>query len=166
MTTAIRRTVLTFATLSVLGAGMAHAGYRMTAFGDTPGFAQIMAAEYAAASAMLETPFYNTDRYARFANRCVSELLSHEVEAAMQSCQRALSAAPADLHTTLTPSFHKRAEVLTHLYSNRGVVRAVSGDVFGAREDFERALELDEANDNARSNLELITAGDVARQSN
>lgn len=144
---------------------MAHAGYRMTAFGDTPGFAQIMAEDYAAASAKLEAPFYDSDRYARFANRCVSELLSHQVEAAMQSCQRALSVAPADLNTTLAPSLHKRAEVLTHLYSNRGVVRAVSGDVFGAREDFERALELDEANDNARSNLELISAGDLARQS-
>jgi Tfp pilus assembly protein PilF len=166
MNTAVRKTAIAFAALSILGAGAAHAGYRMTAFGDTPGFAQIMAEDYEAASAKLEAPFYDTDRYARFANRCVSELLSHEVDAAMQSCQRALSVAPADLMTSLTPSFHKRAEVLTHLYSNRGVVRAVSGDVFGAREDFERALELDEANDNARSNLELIAAGDVAQQAN
>jgi len=167
MTKTISKAVLTFAASSLLlGAGTAHAGYRMTAFGDTPGFAEIMAEDYEAAAVMLDTPSYYADRYARLANRCVSELLSHQVEAAMQSCQRALSVAPAGLNTTLAPSLLKRAQVLTHLYSNRGVVRAVSGDFFGAREDFERALELDEANDNARSNMELISAADLARQGN
>jgi len=165
MTKSIAKVAVTCAALSaVLGAGVAQAGYRMTAFGNTAGFEQIMSKQYEAAAAVLDAPFYDTDRYARLANRCVSELLLHEVDAAMATCQRALSVAPADLSTTLAPSYHKRAQVLTHLYSNRGVVRALSGDVFGAREDFERALQLDDSNENARSNLELLGAGDLARQ--
>jgi hypothetical protein len=78
---------------------------------------------------------YLSDRYARLANLCVSQLKSNQPEVALKTCDRAVAVAPGDLTSLLNPLFHKRAEVMTHLYSNRGVVRAVTGDAFGARED-------------------------------
>lgn len=153
--------VLAFATTF---AATAHAGYRMTAFGNTPGFQELMAEDYDGASHLLSVRSYVNDRYARLSNLCISQLKSHAPEDALDTCDRALVVAPGDLSSLVSPLLHQRAKILTHLYSNRGVVRAVTGDVFGARADFERALTLDADNDNARLNLEHISAADVARQ--
>jgi len=49
MTKSIAKVAVTCAALSaVLGAGVAQAGYRMTAFGNTAGFEQIMSKQYEA----------------------------------------------------------------------------------------------------------------------
>lgn len=150
--------------VSALGAASyASAGYEVTAFGNTAGYKQIMDQDYAAANEMLRMPNYDIYRYPALSNLCISRLKSHDVEGALASCDKAVNVAPTDLSSTLSPGYHKRSEVLTHLYSNRGVVRAVSGDLTGARDDFLRALELDESNAKARRNLELVSAGDVAQ---
>lgn len=154
-----------FLILPLLAVGLlpvAHAEYRVTAFGGTPGFAEIMAADYDGARDLLAARYTITDRYARYANLCVSLLKSGELDAALDNCERALSVAPADLTSAVLPMYHKRSQVLTHLYSNRGVVRAVSGDLSGARGDFERALRLDDGNANARRNLEVVSGTDLA----
>ncbi len=146
-------------------AGPAHAAYHLTAFDGTVGFDEIMAADYEGARAALERPSVDLDRYARHANLCVSRLMTGEIDAALGSCQRALDAAPAEFAYSLGPTFHrKRLAVLTDLYSNRGVVKAMSGDSYGARADFERALSLDGDNANARRNLEHLAAREVARR--
>lgn len=155
---------LACAGLSTFGlASSAMAGYEVTAFGATPGFEQIMEKDYEGASARLAMRSYEATRYATLANLCVSRLMSHDVEGALASCDKAVSVAPSDLTSSLAPMYHKRAEVMTHLYSNRGVVRAVSGDLSGARDDFARALELDDSNGKARRNLELISSVDLAQ---
>lgn len=151
-------------TIATTFAAAAHAGYRMTAFGNTSGFQEIMAEDYDGASHLLSVRSYVNDRYARLSNLCVSQLKSNAPEDALDTCDRALMVAPGDLSSLVGPMLYKRAKILTHLYSNRGVVRAVIGDVFGARADFERALTLDADNDNARLNLERISAADLARQ--
>lgn len=143
----------------------ASAGYHVTAFGNTPGFEKIMAEDYKGANTLLAAPIYLQSKYARLANLCVAQLKSEEVEAALGSCNRALSTAPAELRSSLVSLNHKRAEVMTHLYSNRGVVRAIKGDVFGARSDFERAVALDGDNDNARRNLEYVANSELAQRS-
>lgn len=145
-------------------AGTAQAGYRMTAFGNVPGFEEIMAENYDRASALLQAGRFEASRYARLANLCVSQLLSYETEEAMRACERALTAAPAELRSALAPSPLRRAGVMTHLYSNRGVVKAVNGDLLGARADFERALALDAGNANARLNLEYTSGRELAQQ--
>lgn len=147
---------------SLLAAASASAGYRMTAFGGTLGFDAIMSEDYDSASELLDSRHAAFDSYARHANLCVSLLKSEDVGGAMASCQRALSVAPTEFASSLLPDTGRRTAVMTHLYSNRGVVRAIAGDVFGARADFERALSLDADNANARTNLEYVSASDVA----
>tara|TARA_Y100001933_G_scaffold183876_1_gene182709 strand:+ start:13324 stop:13827 length:504 start_codon:yes stop_codon:yes gene_type:complete len=166
--TASRKSATTaaLALTALLAVGSAHAGYRMTAFGDTLGFEEIMSENYDAASELLDSRRAELNRYARHANLCVSLLKSKDVDGAMESCQRALSVAPTDLNSSLLMGTGKRTAIMTHLYSNRGVVRAVAGDVFGARADFERALSLDEDNANARANLEVISASGIAGTAN
>jgi tetratricopeptide (TPR) repeat protein len=141
----------------------ALAEYRLTAFGGAPGFKQIMAEDYASASERLKWRSYDSHRYARYANLCVSQAMSSELEAALADCDRAVSVAPADLSAGLSPTYYRRSSVLTHLYSNRGVVRALNGDRFGAREDFERALELDDTNVNAQTNLNHVSSNGLAQ---
>jgi Tfp pilus assembly protein PilF len=156
---------------ALLAVGTANAGFRMTAFGDTLGFDEIMSGDYDAASEILDSRYAELNRYARHANLCVSLLKSKDVDRAMMSCQRALNVAPTnvaptDLSSSLMPGAGKRMAIMTHLYSNRGVVRAVAGDAFGARADFERALALDADNANARMNLEYISVSEVAQTGN
>ncbi len=141
----------------------ASAGYEVTAFGNAIGYKQIMDKDYAAANQLLRMPSYDVYRYPTLSNLCISRLKSHDVEGALASCDKAVNVAPTDLSSALSAGYNKRSEVLTHLYSNRGVVRAVSGDLAGARDDFLRALELDETNTKAQRNLELVSAGDVAQ---
>jgi len=143
----------------------ASAGYHVTAFGNTPGFDKIMAEDYSSANALLAAPMYTPSQYARLANLCIAQLKSKDVDAALGSCNRALSTAPAELRSSLVSLNHKRAEVMTHLYSNRGVVRAIKGDTYGARSDFERAVALDGGNDNARRNLEYVANSELAQRS-
>lgn len=142
----------------------AHAEWRVTAFGDSPGFEQIMAADYRGAATMLATRDAGLARYARHANLCVARLKLARTDEAVRSCERALSAVPGAM-SSLVPSYRRRSEILTHLYSNRGVVRAVRGDLFGARADFEYALRLDADNVNARRNLEEVAGQEVALRS-
>lgn len=40
---------------------VAHASYRVTAFSETPGFEQIMAADYASASTLLDGHSYDVE---------------------------------------------------------------------------------------------------------
>lgn len=143
----------------------AHAAYHVTAFENSLGYAQIESEDYAAASSMLRRATVADQRYAVATNLCVSQVKADDLAAAMASCERAVRAAPVDLGTTVSPSPRRRAEIMTHLYSNRGVVKALSGDHFGARDDFERALSLDPDNANARRNLDVVSAADVASQS-
>lgn len=150
-----------------LGAALAapaHAAYHVTAFKNALGYTQIENEEYAAASSMLRLATVADQRYAIATNLCVSQVKADDLSAAMMSCERAVRAAPVDLGTTLAPSPRKRAEVMTHLYSNRGVVKALSGDAFGARADFERALSLDPENANARRNLDVVSSSGLASQ--
>lgn len=159
----IRRLAAT-SVVALVATAPAHGAYRVTAFDNSPGFDKIMAADYTAAQHEIERAAQSYQRYARHANRCVTLLKSADVDAALASCERALDVAPVDLASSLVPLYHRRAEVLTHLYSNRGVVKAVNGDYYGARADFERALSLDPENVNAKANLEQIAASEVAQR--
>lgn len=142
----------------------AHAGYHVTAFGDAAGFDEIMAADYRAADAALNAPRYERFGFAVHSNRCVAELKMNERGEALSSCERAVVTAPNDLGSVPPRAARKRL-VLAHLYSNRGVARAVNGDMYGAREDFERALSLDPGNANARRNLQKAGELELAQRS-
>jgi Flp pilus assembly protein TadD len=146
----------------VLFASSALANYHVTAFGNSPGFKQIMSEDYANASVLLDSSVYSTNEYARLANLCVAQLKTKDVDAALKSCDRALSLAPAELRSSLVARTRKVSAVMTHLYSNRGVVRAVNGDLYGARADFEQAVALDDENSNARRNLEYVASHELA----
>lgn len=153
---------LTTALVGVAFSSAAAAGLQVTAFGGTPGFDQLMAKEYQNAAVVLQMPNYDANRFARHANLCVSKLMTNDLEGARSSCDRALRTAPEDLSSSLVPLYHRRSEVMTHLYCNRGVVRVLQGDMAGATADFEHALRLDSSNEKARLNLEYIAANDVA----
>lgn len=154
------------AVIGAVAAVPAHAAYRVTAFENALGYDRIAAEQYTEAASRLSSAGYADQRYAVMTNLCVSQLKTEAVREALGSCERALRAASVDLASPLMTSARRRADLLTHLYSNRGVVKAVAGDLYGARADFEQALMLDPNNANARSNLDRVAASEVAQQSN
>jgi Flp pilus assembly protein TadD len=162
--TAIGRTLLpalvTAGALS-LTAGSASAEYRVAAFADAPGYREIQQADYKGAAAVALMYESGAD-YAVHANRCVGLLKSNDLNAALTSCNRALRGVSANSWQPLLSRLDDVRSKRAVLYSNRGVVLAMQGRVTDARDDFERALALDEENANARSNLSVLNAREVS----
>lgn len=96
------------------------------AAGDAPGSAQIEAGQIDTAIEILSEELESAigpTRLAVLQNLCVAYAMKREYDTATRYCDRAAA--------------HKEANAET--FNNRGVVRAVTGDHRGAKQDFERA---------------------------
>jgi hypothetical protein len=94
-------------------------------------------------------------------NLCVAYTMTMEFEKAEQACDAALSArsrvhGSAQWYTTI-PMRNKLRDKAVAL-SNRGVLRAVSGDAKGAREDFTQSLDIAVLTTAAGDNLARLDA--------
>lgn len=88
-------------------------------------------------------------------NLCVAYAKSKAVTEAFAACEAALNVrrtvtAPTYLYSTVIAKKQRDRAIAL---SNRGVLRAVTGDVDGARADFEESLELYSTFDAAEANL-------------
>jgi tetratricopeptide (TPR) repeat protein len=144
-----------------MSAGAARAEYRVAAFKNAPGYQQIIKEDYTGATGATMVHDYAGD-YGAYANRCVSQLLSDELNSALSSCNRALRAAPSNGWQPFVSRLAGQRSNRAALYSNRGVVLALQGRLLEARDDFEKALSLDADNTNALSNLKNLAASDVS----
>jgi|GEM_PF-6452411 len=138
----------------------AAADYRVSAYKATPGFVQIMNEQYSKAVEIASTRTQVAPQYALAANRCVSELMSSDLDAALESCNEAIS----HLSAYSSPIFNRtdRDASASELLSNRGVVLAILGDLGAAESDFTAAVKLDAANVNAEQNLTYLRSKQVA----
>lgn len=149
--------VLLAATLQFPSTQLARAddsqpGFVMTVIADRARGDQVMSGDYVAAIAGITSPkARHWDSFAVSNNLCVAYTKLNDLASADQACADAL------LTSRETPgewngSQRKRGDRAVAL-SNRGVIRAVSGDAEGARSDFERARELNEGLAAAAQNL-------------
>ena len=113
--------------------------------------AMTLAAEYASLIGAARRPDYVVAN-----NSCVERLVAGDLAAARSDCDAALAAAPDRLALRAAGR-----RFLADLHANRGVVRALQGEVAGAEADFRRALELDADHDDAEANLARLL-GEIA----
>ncbi len=140
--------------LSVMAASSASAEYRVTVFGHTAGYSDLLSKDAATAASYLKKRSASKMNYLELNNLCVTEILLKEFEAAVASCGSALSKAS----TSYDLSVRVEKTVKASIYSNMAVAKAMSGDVISAKVDLETALSLNARDKNANSNYGVIAA--------
>lgn len=144
---------------SMLAAGSAAAEYRVTAFGDAIAYKALISMDVDSAKSAFYTKDLTKLDFVAANNLCVTQILSKELSAAIETCSMALE--KVDLDFELTSVLEKEAKA--SIYSNLAVAKAMSGDYTGASADLERALELNGRDRNATVNYSQISANlDVA----
>lgn len=149
--------------LCLIGAE-AFAEYRVSAYADSPGYEQIINADYAAASQAIPSYSPGAPAFALSTNRCVSEILSEALDDALASCNRALRKMPKQLIPLGAQSMKDRNATRSDLLSNRGVVLALKGEFVEAEADFALAVKLDEGNANASKNLAFLQTMKISQR--
>ena len=133
----------------------AHAGFRVAAYQDTLGYAQIADTDYQAAQQRTAPRHRWAQRYTVSSNRCIAQLMADQAQAALESCTEALANVPAVSSQTF-PLRSRRAALATIL-SNRGVVHMALGEPEQAERDFQRAARLDNQHELPRFNLRYLS---------
>ena len=124
-------------------AARAAAGYEMESYLDSPGGMEVAAGDYATAITKARSAAARMDSTAALVgatNLCVAYTVTGELEPAAAACERALTLARS---ADASPGMRRTASTATaKALTNRGVLRAVSGDVARAAADFRKAAEL------------------------
>ncbi len=119
-------------------------GYQMAAVIDRARGGAVMAGDYSEAIAKLGDS--SRMGFESSTNLCVAYTMTGELDNANRACTAALA---------LSERSNIRRDIAVAL-SNLGVVKAVKGDLSGARRDFTRALELKSDLRQAGENLERL----------
>lgn len=132
--------------LIVLAGPLVHAAekmpaYVMTVIADKAQGEQVVSGEYREAIAAITSPHKrHKDAFAVSNNLCVAYTKSNDLAKANQSCAEALRMSKYKIGQWYEVARMRNDQALA--LSNRGVIRAISGDEDGARKDFEQAIKL------------------------
>ncbi|MEL6871059.1 MAG: hypothetical protein AAFO81_14760 [Pseudomonadota bacterium] len=116
---------------------------------------EILAGDYAGAADLLsEGDKLDGDAFSKANNLCVALTLGGQIDDAERQCNEAL------YHSRIhRRSIESRVDVVRFravALSNRGVLKAISGDLDGAEQDFEQAAKISSRLQNAALNLEHL----------
>jgi tetratricopeptide (TPR) repeat protein len=126
------------------------AGYQMAAVIDRAHGNVVLSGDYG--KAIEDLGSRNRRHFESSTNLCVAYTMSGDLERADIECAAALE---------LSEKSAVRRDIAVAL-SNRGVVKAVSGDLNGARRDFSRALEINADLRQASDNLQILRESDAS----
>ncbi|HEY5565755.1 MAG TPA: hypothetical protein VIM81_00735 [Gammaproteobacteria bacterium] len=161
--TTLLSTVVGVTALSIVSAASAES-LEMSSYSNSPGGKEIEARDFDAAIAAATRPsrgFDSEEALIASTNLCVAYTVTRELDAAETACAEALTlAVRADrVPGTRIPKSEARARALT----NRGVLRALTGDSLGAAADFRQADRLSRAWDAPSRNLEYLESSPAHR---
>ena len=160
MLTQLRGTALILALLAATASQAAgNTGFRLIAFEDKAQGELVVNGEYAEAIAKLVPQSRSRSEFARHNNLCVAYTKTAELDKAISACDKAVSMRDntrAGAATYLNLEQIREARDKAIALSNRGVVRAISGDISGAALDFEESLRLHGRLSEPQQNLKLL----------
>jgi hypothetical protein len=161
-----RPLVFTFvlSTLLAPAAPSSAAPYEMSAYTDRPGGPEVMVGAYDAAVAAAARPILSRDWASALVastNLCVAHTMNRSFPEAYAACAEALRLA---VRADERPYSLIRARAATaKALSNRGVLRAISGDAIGAARDFRKAARLSSARGAPARNLAKLESSPAYR---
>ncbi len=144
-----------FAVLAAFAGGTSAAehdasAYRMAVLVDGAYGEDLVAGDYEQAIEELDA---DSGRFAAVNNLCVAYIMASDAGNARVACERAVAKSEKRLRHSdswLRQAYKRDAAIAL---SNRGVVLALSGDLAGAQEDFERALKFRSRLEEPEANL-------------
>lgn len=144
--------LLLAASMQLANADTPQPSYVMTVISDEAEGQKMIAGDYAEAIAAITTPKGRPrTSFSVNNNLCVAYTKTNDLSSAEAACADALRASRV-VFNVWYESPRKRGDHAVAL-SNRGVIRAISGDVDGARSDFEQARKLNDNLAAAADNL-------------
>ena len=139
--------------------------YEMAVFSDGNHGIKILSGKYDQAIDKINAKNSAADSLHAQTNLCVAYTKAGKLDAAEKACDEAVIAAKS-LKKASSPSFigtspaQTRARYVAIALSNRGVVRAVQGDLEAARKDFDAALAENAGISSVQANLERLNTED------
>lgn len=122
-------------------AAEAQSPYVMTVIADMAQGEQVVSGQYEDAIAAITSPkSQNRDSFAASNNLCVAYTKMNDLAKATAACADALQVSKNTFGPWYDASRMRSDRALA--LSNRGVIRAITGDDSGARQDFELAIKL------------------------
>ena len=127
-----------------------RSGLQMAAVADRAKGRVVLAGRYG--EAISDLGDRSGRRFEARTNLCVAYTMTGELDKADAQCNAALALSRKD-------DVHRDIAVAL---SNRGVLKAIRGDLSGARDDFRRALDFERDLRQATENLDLLTRSGAA----
>lgn len=140
--------------------------YEMAVFTDAEQGSKILSGKYDQAIEKFNARSRPADSFHAQTNLCVAYAKSGNIKAAEEACDEAVVAAKSlkKVRATTTyggPSSSQiRARYVAIALSNRGVVKAVQGDLEAAKQDFEAAMAQRSRISTIEANLDRLNAED------
>lgn len=135
--------------------------FEMAVYSDAPQGMKILSGKYDQAISKINTKPSSADRVHVKTNLCVAYVKAGNIDAADTACEEAVVAAES-MNKVRTSSFigqssaKVRARYLAVALSNRGVVKAVRGDLEAAKLDFGAALAQRSGVSSVETNIEQL----------
>jgi hypothetical protein len=145
-------------------AGVTYAGdsaYQLTAIADDAKGKYVVDGEYGTAIEKLESQ--DVKHFAAETNLCVAYTISGDDAAAKGACDNALTLIVEGKGNRSVRVYGNYRRSLALALSNRGVFRALTGDLQGAKLDLTRAVDLHSNLRQAKANLLRLEASDDVR---
>jgi tetratricopeptide (TPR) repeat protein len=143
--------------------------YEMAVYADSAHGQNILSGRFDQAIDKIRPKTHGTDALLAQTNLCVAFAKSGDIEAADKACDKAVVLAKSLRKVRRTDfrnetSAQIRARYVAVALSNRGVVKAVQGDLEAARKDFDAALAQEARMPSIHNNIERlsIAANDAA----
>lgn len=147
-------TILLLVSASALAEQASPSAYQMAVIKDEAYGRVLLSGDYGQGIAKISS--YSSKRAKTFAvknNLCVAYTLTRKFEHAGPACEAALAISEQYARYDYWPTSPYTSRDQALAYSNRGVLRAVTGDFDGARQDFEFAARVDTNRATAAANL-------------
>jgi tetratricopeptide (TPR) repeat protein len=141
--------------------------YTMTLFADEAQGSSILDGDYKHAIKKINAKLLSKDRFQVETNLCVAYTKSGDLEAAEEACEAAVVAAESGKSSRHVSSFDNvryvaQKKSVAIALSNRGVLKAVKGELDSARQDFDAAIDLRAGISAPKTNLERLNVAVAA----
>ena len=130
--------------------------YRLSAFADVLGYAQIKANDVIEAKDFMATKIKKKPDFLELNNFCVLGVLE-DFSAAIESCEAAIEMSTQSREI----GFSSKKKALASIHSNLAIAKALSGDLEGAEYELEVALTLNSRDTNVKINIEWLETSNL-----
>ena len=130
----------------------ANEEYRLSAFADVLGYAQIKSKDIASAKEFMSVRSQKKLDFLELNNLCVLGVLVEDFNAAIDTCEVAIEKSGKSREI----GFSSKKKALASIHSNLAVAKALSGDIEGAHYELQMALSLNSRDTNIILNLEWL----------